>query len=98
MKQIVIVEKDGMSRPHFQCEHCGKIIEDASTANLAWNPDEPNETSIICKAYACEEKQERKQGGQCWQPLDAAWVYLGNNSGINHKSAAENAKLLSSIR
>jgi len=95
--QIIIVQENGIAKPHFCCGHCGKVIEDASEANFVWNPDKPDETMVICKAYACEETQERNQGGRCWMDLDTAWFYLKSNSKIEEKRVREKAKALASI-
>ena len=95
--QIVIVTEDGLSKPHFCCQHCGKVIKDASEANLVWDYDTPDQTTVICKSSLCEREQERHQGGDCWQPLEATWHYLKNNSGINEKQARDTAGILASL-
>jgi hypothetical protein len=86
--QIVMIEKQGKSYPHFRCQHCGTLIGHASEASICWDPERPEQTTVICKSYKCEKVQQRKQGGRYWMDLDVIWVFLGHNHGIDPDEAA----------
>jgi hypothetical protein len=94
--QIVFVEENGLSKPHFCCHHCSKVIKDASTANILWKPEAPQETIIVCKEYACERPDKLPRGYDLSMQLDVAWCYLRNNSGIDKQSEL-NARQLAHI-
>jgi hypothetical protein len=91
--QIVMVRENGMTKPHFCCIHCGKIIEDASLALVVWNPDLSNDAVIVCKSATCELSQ-----APCYSmELDVAWYFLGNNSGIDPKAVKQKAHDLATV-
>jgi hypothetical protein len=92
-----MIEKEGKSCPHFHCQHCGALIDHASEANVCWDPERPEQTVVICKAYKCEKAQERKQGGRYWMDLDVVWVFLGNNHSIDADKARRKAEIAASV-
>jgi hypothetical protein len=94
--QIVMMEKQGKSYPHFRCQHCGDLIGHASEASVCWDPERPDQTTVICKSYKCEKAQERQQGGRYWMDLEVIWVFLGNNHGIDPDEARHKAEAMAS--
>ena len=92
--QIAMLNIDNLAKPHFKCQHCGKTITEADSANVCWNPETPDKTTVICKEYACQKAQEPREGGLYWMELDVAVLFLIRNSGVNLKRAREKAAQL----
>ena len=92
-----MVEEDGLAKPHFKCYHCGRVIKEASSANFCWDPGKEDNVVVVCKEYACEKRQENKQGGMFWMEADVAILFLIRNSGIDLEWAREKAKCLAMI-
>jgi hypothetical protein len=95
--QIVVIEKEGKSYPHFRCQHCGAVIGHASEASMCWDPERPERTAVICKSDTCEKAQEGKQGGKYWMDLDVVWVFLGHNHGIDPDEARHKAEAMAGV-
>jgi hypothetical protein len=92
--QIVMIEKHGKSYPHYRCQHCGALIAHASEASICWQPEHPEQTSVICKSYKCVKAQERQPGGRYWMDLDVVWIFLGENHGIDPEEARHKAEAM----
>jgi hypothetical protein len=95
--QIVMIEEQGKSYPHFRCQHCGALIGPASEASVCWDPERPEQTTVICKSHKCEKAQKREYGSRYWMDLDVIWVFLGNNHGIDSDEARHKAEAMASL-
>lgn len=103
MALVIVTTPEGLSTPQFECDHCRKIIKNASEANLVWSSshdDVPVAAKIVCKAYACEEEVKilaHKMEFPNWMELDVAWLCLKNNSQIKLNETARKAAILEAI-
>lgn len=91
---LVIINRDGLSQPHFRCQICGRTINSEVDAMLLWHPDQPTAPIVVCKCYECLDKRlphsEREQY-PFWQELTTTIIYLANNC-IGDKKAQDQAR------
>jgi hypothetical protein len=44
----------GLTEPHFQCDHCGRLINDARRAVLIWDDSSEDEKGNILPRIVCK--------------------------------------------
>ena len=93
----------GLSSLRFKCDCCGKLIDEAHGAMVAWNPDREKEREcvpvVVC--YECDGR-DRIPSEFYTQELSTGLIYLLCNTGMipgtdSFKDAIECAGALSGL-
>ena len=63
MPFMLRLTQDGSSEPRFQCDQCGKLIDDADGALLLWNDDYKKLPKSINPRIACKQCDYRGAQG-----------------------------------
>lgn len=89
------VHKGGLTGMVAVCDICGKVIKDASDANIVWEPDDCQKKGDMADFELCHKSCDDRFRGTAWDELDVGLMYLLSNSKVNIKRAGHLAKLLS---
>jgi hypothetical protein len=103
MAFIIYRSKENIAEPRFQCDRCGKLIQDAGLGILIWNEDYSTKTEcivplVVCKMN-CDDPIGRKEHRN-WMDLSTAVAFLLNNVGLvgqKLERAKSSARMLARI-
>ena len=83
MAFIIYRNGNDIAEPNFQCDRCGKLIDDAFQAILVWNEEHKPDgivPSVICRT--CDDPPGSRGEHSKWMELNSAIAFLLNNTGL----------------
>jgi hypothetical protein len=82
MAFIIYRNDNDIAEPKFQCDRCGKLIDDAFQAIVVWN--EEHKPEEIVPLVICRTCDDPPGSGRCrkWMELNSAIAFLLNNTGL----------------
>jgi hypothetical protein len=96
MPFILHRNQSGITEPRFQCDHCGKPIDDARSALLLWDDDytaDPPNFIPLLFCRNCEKHSGHRLPFS--MGLDTAIIFLLHNSGMTPKRIKEQTRIAS---
>src|SRR4029077_4109729 len=80
---------DFVTGPRFQCDNCGKLIDDAHGAYLLWDDDTEGKTKDIIPHVTCFDCDDHDPRRPMSMEIRMALVYLLNSLGMKEKQPKE---------